>query len=307
MQSLLTSGSQTARDCLGEQRGHLAKRSSCEGPWTNNATLSIAFNPMKVRMPQRATLSFQLSNPFGAADLLMHGESNLHGWGQSPFADPLLLYVRGFDPSSKTYKYEVNQRFGSTNPAFSAIRAPVTLIAMVRVDVGPTREKQSLIQMINRGRVTKGTKLTEAQFKSMYGTGPVANPMSTILRVVDTLKLTGPQADSIATLNRWFTTRMDSIWAPLAKYYSELPDRFDEVEAYDRYRVAREASVDLLIKIAPAVKAVIQPDQWRKLPSYAQSMLDPRYLASIRSGTSGYGMGGAMMMMEGGMAMAVMR
>jgi hypothetical protein len=62
--------------------------------------------------------------------------------------------------------------------------------------------------------------------------------------------------------------------------------------------------VDLLIKIAPAVKAVIQQDQWRKLPSYAQSMLDPRYLASIRSGTAGSGMGGVMMM--GGMGEAVM-
>lgn len=305
MQTLLSSGSRTARDCLGDQVGHLAARSSCQGPWTNNATLSIAFNPMKVRMPQRATLSFQLSNPFGAADLLMHGESDLHGWGQNTFADPNLLYVRGFDPSTKRYKYEVNERFGSTNPAFSPLRTPVTLTAMVRVDVGPTREKQSLIQMINRGRITKGAKVTETQFKSMYGTGPVANPMATILRVVDTLKLTGPQADSIATLNRWFTTRMDSIWTPLAKYYAGLPDRFDEVEAYDRYREARESSVDLLIKIAPAVKGVIQPDQWRKLPSYAQSMLDPRYLASIRSGTAGAGMG-AVMMMEGG-AFAIMR
>jgi len=44
--------------------------------------------PLKVRLPQRATLSLQIANPFGAADLLLHGQNNLRGWGQSPTPDP---------------------------------------------------------------------------------------------------------------------------------------------------------------------------------------------------------------------------
>src|SRR5206468_5437299 len=126
-----------------------------------------------------------------------------------------------------------------------------------------------------------GAKVTESMFKSMYGGGAIPNPMTSILRVADTLKLTPVQADSIATLNRWFTVRIDSIWTPLAKYFAELPDTFDEGLVYDRYRAARETSVDLLMSIAPSVKSVLQPDQWRKLPTYAQSTLDLRYLASI--------------------------
>ena len=50
-------------------------------------------------MPQRANLSFQISNPLGAADLLLHGDNKLHGWGQGAFPQNQLLYVQGFDPA----------------------------------------------------------------------------------------------------------------------------------------------------------------------------------------------------------------
>src|SRR5262249_40222534 len=97
MRSLLTSGSGSARDCLQKQLGTIAGRTSCEGPWYSTANLTFSFNPIKVRMPQRANLTFQISNPLGAADLMLHGDNKLHGWGQSAFPQSQLLYVRGVD------------------------------------------------------------------------------------------------------------------------------------------------------------------------------------------------------------------
>ena len=44
----------------------------------------------------------------------------LFGLSLVAFGIQQLLYVRGFDPQAKKYKYEVNQRFGATRPAFSA-------------------------------------------------------------------------------------------------------------------------------------------------------------------------------------------
>jgi hypothetical protein len=262
----------------------------------------VSFNPLKVRMPQRATLSFQISNPLGAADLLLHGSKNLRGWGQQVFPDQSLLYVRGFDPEGPTprFRYEVNQRFGATSPAFSAFRAPVTLTAMLRFDVGPTRERQMLEQQLDRGRTKEGQKIPEPVIKMMFGNGGLPNPMAQILRQQDTLKLTGPQADSIATMNRWYVIRVDSIWSPVAKYLAELPSRYDEDEAYDRYIRARRATVDLLAKLGPKVKGLLTPEQRRKLPPFVASYLEPRYLASIRSGTASFTGGGMMGPMGGG-------
>jgi hypothetical protein len=287
MQQLLTSGSGAARECLAKQLGQLAKRNSCQGPWTSNASLSISFNPAKIKMPQRASIQFQLSNPLAAADMLLHDDNKLKGWGQFAMPDASLLYVRGFDPSTNRYRYEVNQRFAATNPQFSAFRAPVTLTALLRFDVGPTRERQLLTQQLNRGRTLPGNKAPEPLLRAMYGQGGgIQNPLSTILRQQDSLHLTAKQADSIAALNRWYSIRLDSIWTPVAKYLGTLPDRYDEGVAYDRYMNARHATIDMLAKIGPEVKDLLTADQRRKLPAFVASYLEPRYLASIRSGTA---------------------
>ena len=303
MQSLLDASSARVRSCLQRQLGQVAGRNSCEGPWTSTASMSISFNPIKVHMPQRATLSFQISNPLGAADLLLHGANHTHGWGQSAIPDASLLYVRGFDAANQRYRYEVNQRFGATNPQLTAFRSPVTLTAMLRVDIGPTRERQLLTQQLDRGRTHDGIRLTQPILRALYGSGGLTNPLSVILRQQDTLGLTPAQADSVATLNRWYIVHLDSIWTPITTYFAGLPDHFDEGEAYARYRHGREASVDLLLKLSPDIKGLLTDDQRRKLPSIVSSYLDARYLAAIRSGTAGaagFGSGGGMPFIEGG-------
>src|SRR5438132_12280363 len=136
MRQLLDQGAPLARDCLGHQLGQLSKLASCRGPWalSGNNAINVTLNPLKVRMPQRAQVRFQLGNPFGAADLLLHGTSNARGWGQSTSPDQTLLYVRGFDPMTKRFIYEVNQRFGSTAPRQSVSRSsPVTMTALISV------------------------------------------------------------------------------------------------------------------------------------------------------------------------------
>ena len=305
--SLIENGASAASDCLAKQRGQLAGRNSCQGPWISSASMSFSFNPLKVRMPQRASLSFQVSNPLGAADLLMNS-GNLKGWGQPTIPDPQLLYVRGFDPQTRQFKYEVNQRFGSTNQAFGAFRNPVTLTAMMRFDIGPTRERQTLTQQLNRGRRTPGTKTPEIMLKAMYGNGGFPNPLSTILRQQDSLKLTAVQADSLASLNRQYTMKNDAIWTPLAKYLADLPDTYDPDIAYDKYMTARRSTIDLLMHVGPSVKNLLTAEQRRKLPTFISSYLDARYLASIKSGTATFtgngGFGGGAPFMLGAEIMA---
>ena len=288
MQSLLAKTTGNAHGCLQRQLGNLAERNSCQGPWTSQATLSLAFNPLKFRMPQRATLSLQIGNPLGAADLLLHGNDKLRGWGQPAFPDPTLLAIRGFDTQARRYLYDVNDRFGSTQPALTAVRAPVTVTAILRFDLGPTRERQALTQQLDRGRTLRGNRTTEPMLRAIYGSGGgIPNPLATILRSADTLGLTGMQADSVASMNRRYLIKLDSIWSPVAKYLAALPDKYNKDEAYSRYQHAREASVDMLMGLVPTIRQLLTPSQRRKLPAFIASYLDTRYLASIRSGTAG--------------------
>ena len=306
IRGLLASAGADARDCLQRQLGQLAQRNSCNGASTQQAFLSVSFNPLKLRLPQRATLSFQINNPLGASDLLLHGSNDLRGWGQAAQPDATLLYVRGFDAAAQRFRYEVNQRFGSTRPAFTTFRAPVTITAQLRFDLGTSRERQILTQQLDRGRRTPGQKAPEPLLNAMYGNGGVTvNPLAQILRQSDSLQLTGPQADSVATLNRLFTIRQSAIWAPVVKEFARLDDRYDHDVAYARYRKARESTIDLLRQLAPDVRGLLTDAQRRKLPPIVASLLDQRYLASIRSGTVGGGefggfVGGGLNIPQGG-------
>ena len=291
MQTLLASTSKGARECLSAQLGALAGRNSCEAPWTQSAVLSISLNPLKIGLPQRASLSFSISNPLGAADLLLHGEGDIKGWGQVSTPDPALLYVRGFDQGNQRFLYQVNERFGNSSPQLSAIRAPVTVTAQLRWDLAPTRERQLLIQALDRGRIHQGSKAPEPQLKAMYGSAGLPNPMATILRSADTLQLTSQQADTLATMNRWYLIRLDSIWSPVVKELAALPNAYDRDAVYAKYTRARQGSVDLLVALSPRLNALLSKEQIRKLPQFIAVYLDTRYLASVRNGTAGSGFG----------------
>ncbi len=290
MQSLLTNGTKETQACLRAQLGQLASRNSCTAPWNMSGNLNISFNSLNVGLPQRATLSLQIANPLGGLDQLVNGD-NVKGWGQSINPPQQLLFVRGFDATTQKFKYEVNQRFGSTRPSQTAVRQPVSITASLRFDIGPTREKQQLIQQLDRGRSRPGNKSNVQQLRGAGNIGLI-NPIQQIMQQADTLKLTRRQADSLATLNRKYVLRSDSIWAPVARLLADLPDKYSHDLAYDRYIDAREQTVDMLIKIAPDMKKLLTASQYRILPTQVAGYLDKRTLKGLRSGTAGGGGGG---------------
>ncbi|HYV97505.1 MAG TPA: carboxypeptidase-like regulatory domain-containing protein [Gemmatimonadaceae bacterium] len=287
IQDLLSTASKGVRECLKSQLGRLAGRGTCTGPWMGfGSNVSISFNPQKIGLPQRLNISFNFNNPLLLADLLINGQDNMHGWGQLIPPDQSLLYVRGFDPVSQTYKYEVNRRFGSTRPS-QTIASGLTYVSLnVRYDIGFTRERQTLTQRLDVGRSHPGTKYSAAVLKSM-STSTIPNPMAMILQQPDTLKLTRKQADSLAAMSRAYTLKAEELWQPVSRYLEALPNDYDHGEAYDRYVVAREGAVDYLIHIVPAVKKLLTPTQWRMLPMNITNYLDVRVLRAIRSSSAG--------------------
>jgi hypothetical protein len=292
MQQLIEGSSGMVRSCLAKQLGRIAERNSCQGPWSTNGSISFTLDRVKFRMPQRGSIQFSISNPLGAADLLVNGSGNLRGWGQSPFFDQSLLYVRGFDANRQQYRYEVNQRFGVVRKEIMTLSSPVTLTASMKFDLGPVRERQALAQQLARGRTQPGTRSSELTLR-LNNTNAVSNPLATILRQQDSLRLTSLQADSIASMNRTYMYRVDSLWSPVARFLATLPTDFEESEAFSRYMEARRTQFDFLMRIGPLVRELLTAEQRRKLPISVINSLDPRYLAAIRGGTPVYLGGGA--------------
>jgi hypothetical protein len=286
MEQLLAGANDAVRECLGGQLGRVAARNSCRGPWSSTASLNLTLDRVKFRMPQRASISLSLSNPLGAADLLVNGSDNLRGWGATPSPDAALLYVRGFDPDTRRYQYEVNQRFGATRPQFMTLRSPVVLTLSARFDLGPTRERQLVEGWLEAGRTRPGSVRRDVRYWN--DREQIPNAMWMILREQDTLQLTSLQADSLAAMNRRYNYQADSIWTPVARHMSELGMTYDFEDAFRRWMNARKAQVDLLIGLVPHVSALLTPEQRRRLSRYHVNALDPRYLRAIRNGTNSF-------------------
>jgi len=286
MSALLTSGSTSARNCLTRQLNRLAERASCQSPWVVSNAVQIKFNPQKIGLPKRATVSLQVINPLGLADLALHGTTDVRGWGQNIPPDQNLLFVRGFDPSAKQFKYEVNQRFGSTRPRESATHAFPYVSLSVRLDIGLPRERQLLTQRLDMGRGRPGDRATSETMKNL-ATSVIPNPMAMIMTQELELKLTRGQADSLANLSRKFSVFTDSVWTPVASYLAALPDGYSSAEAYGRYVSARERTVDYLLTLVPDAKEVLTATQRRQLPLQIANYLDRRVLEFLRSSTAG--------------------
>jgi hypothetical protein len=288
MRSLLEHGSAAARDCLARQLNQLASRGSCQAPWIIGNGLQFKFNPQKIGLPKRATVSLQIINPLGVADLALHGSNNEQGWGQRIPPDQNLLFVRAFDPITHQFKYDVNQRFGSTKPSEATVHTLPYLSLSVNVDVGMPRERQLLTQRLDMGRVRLGDRSSAEEMK-ILGTSVIPNPMAMILTQQTELHLTREQADSLANLSRAFSVFADSVWTPVSVYLAALPENYQHREAYDRYVSARERTVDYLLTLAPDAKSLLTASQLRKLPLQISNFLDRRVLQFLRSSTAGDG------------------
>jgi hypothetical protein len=264
----------------------LATRGSCQTPWTTNSAMLVKFNPQKIGLPKRATVTFVVQNTLALADLAFHGSDHLRGWGQNVPPDQNLLFVRGFDAATRQFRYDVNQRFGSTRPQQSSVYALPSVSLQISLDIGVPRERQLLTQRLELGRSQEGTKLTPIAF-AQFGLASIPNPMLLILRSSDSLELSRAQADSLADLIKAFGAFADSVWIPFGRETAALPDHYSAGDAFARYSAARARSIDYLIGLVPTVKAVLTPAQQRKLPPLVANYLDVRVLRFWRTSSVG--------------------
>jgi len=286
MQSLLDGGAPAARECLARQMNRLATHGSCQTPWTATGLLGIRFNPLKIGLPKRTSVHLNITNPLGILDLALHDRRDIRGWGQAIQPDRNLLFVRGFDPATNQFRYEVNQRFGSTRPTQTTMRVLPYISATVSIDVGAPRERQVLTERLDLGRSRPGAKESAEMIKAV-GSSTIPNPMAMILQQAGELALSVVQADSLATLSRRFAVFADSVWTPVARHLATLPESYDRSDAYRRYVRAREETVDLLIALAPSVRSLLSASQRRKLPPQIADYLDARVLKFLRSSSAG--------------------
>jgi hypothetical protein len=136
MARLLDAVPGSVRECLESQIGEISERNSCRNPWTQSLDLRASIRPNLPTVGRRLTLSLDGRNVLTGLDQLFHGRDRMKGWGEGQRADANLLEVRGFDPTTQSFNYEVNEGFGQTNRGPNAFRNAFSLTISARLAIG---------------------------------------------------------------------------------------------------------------------------------------------------------------------------
>jgi hypothetical protein len=280
MSTLLSTVPGSVRSCLTRQLGGVATRNSCIGIWQPSLDLQLNWRPNLLGLNRRLAVSFLTVNFLGGLDQLVHGSNNLRGWGQFRGQDNTLLYVRGFDPVTNAYKYEVNERFGATRNGANGITVPFQIGVQARYTLGPDRMREMINGMIRGGGGGRGAGFggfgggadagAAGAAGNAAGAGMLAglnfNPVNAVLQLKDSLQLTDaqvaalkPLSDSLAAtsaaLGKEFQETMRNAGAnpDMGALMGRMTGRFEQIRKDNEAAVKR-------------IEAVLTPQQWAKVP-----------------------------------------
>lgn len=277
MRRVLASAAPSVRDCLRGQLGTVAARNSCQGPWQPAFDLQLNIRPNVLGLDRRLTLSIVTTNLISGIDELLHGANGAHGWGAVRLPDPTLLFVRGFDQTTNSYVYQVNERFGSTAASASAFRVPFQIGFQGHFALGPDRMRDRLRAAFGgrggRGGAPNGPSTgpgTASDFASRMGRG-FTNPVTAILSLKDSLHLTDDEVAKLQPIAAQLQAKNDSVEAAIRKRIDDAGSNADPralvLSLRPRLADARQARERAL----DAVKKVLTQEQWKSLPDELKS------------------------------------
>jgi Carboxypeptidase regulatory-like domain len=288
MTRLLANTSPRARDCLLSQMGKVASRSICSSPWSPSLDLQANIRPASFGLDRRLTISVIALNTLTGLDQLLHGSNNLRGWGQPSFPDRTLLYVRGFDPTTNTYKYQVNEHFGVTNGTRNAFRVPFQIAIQGRLALGTDPARQQFNNVIGRG---PGGRMNLEALKARM-TRLVPNAFLDIIAVNDSakLELTPDQIVKLQSSGDAFKVKADSLIDKVANMLADTTVKNpDPMTVFAKLQPSMAEGRKLATQAINEAKAVLTPAQWAKVP---ESIKSPGLRRGGGEGGGGFDRGG---------------
>jgi hypothetical protein len=229
MSTLLASTTSEARDCLQSQLGSVAGMNSCRRPWS--ATMNARFDWNK-RFGDRyhyLSGSVNFANPLSGIDRLFHGADHLRGWGAPAYPDPTLYVVRGFDPTTQRFTYDVNPRFGNTRPSLSALLNPFRVTLEFSFSLNGNIQRQQLDVYMRPTRGAPGVRPpADTIYRRLRSTGAsAASPFGWIILNADSLLLSPEQLSAIQAGQDRLRSRTDSTYKAIAAELASLPAEYE--------------------------------------------------------------------------------
>jgi hypothetical protein len=265
MTRLIANTSPRARECLLSQMDKVSSRSICSSPWSPSLDLQANIRPSSFGLDRRLTISVITMNTLTGIDQLLHGSDHLHGWGQPSFPDRTLLYVRGFDPVTETYKYQVNEHFGVANGTRNAFRIPFQIAIQARLALGTDPARQQFNNVVGGGR---GGRLSADALKARM-TRLVPNAFLDIIAINDSAKLnlTPDQIAKLQSSGDAFKVKADSLIDKVANMLADTTVKNpDPMTVFAKIQPSMAEGRKQATEAINGAKAILTPEQWAKVP-----------------------------------------
>lgn len=277
MQRLLANSPDAVRSCLSEQLGRVAQRNSCTGVWQPSLDFQANWRPNFWGLNRRLAVSVVTVNALGGLDELLHGSNNLRGWGQFRGQDITLLYVRGFDAATQSYRYEVNERFGAARNGANGIGVPFQLGINARYTLGPDRMREMLQAMrggMGGGPAGRGQAGAFGAGDAGRGAGPAgfaemaanANPVNAVIQMKDSLSLNELQIAKLKPLSDSLAARNTALGSEVRKVMADAGANPDMGALFGRIRPVMEKLQKQNGEAMKEVEKILTSDQWAKVP-----------------------------------------
>ncbi len=272
MERLLAGTSPGVRECLSRNLGTIAERNSCRGPWQTSLEFQLNWRPAVLGLNRRLMVSVVTQNFLGGMDQLLHGKNSLHGWGSFRGEDNTLLYVRGFDPSSQSYIYQVNERFGSSRQGQNGIQIPFQVGINARYTLGPDRVRDAIDAV--RGAAFGG-RGGRGGGGGPGGGGPAGfatalanvNPVNSIIQMKDTLKLSDDQVAKLQVIADSLNAKNTVLGQDVQKQVANAGANPDMAALMPKLRPQLDKLQKNQQDALKQAQAILTTDQWAKVPN----------------------------------------
>lgn len=280
MSRLLAGASGGAKACLESQLGTIAGRNSCRAPWQPALDLQLNWRPDFWGLRQKMMVSLVTINFLGGVDRLFHGADNLRGWGQPVRPDATLLYVNGFDPATRQFRYTVNERFGSARNSATAVVSPFQVGFQVRYTLGPDRQREMMAAVRGGGGFGGG----RGGFGGPGAGGPgaggdfmarfatlIPNPAEQILELRLGLRLDEDQVRRLTALRDSAAARNKQLGDTVQAQIARAGSRPDPARLMGLIRPLLEQGQAGLQADLKTAEAILTPEQWGQVPERIKS------------------------------------
>lgn len=275
LRSLLANGSKSARRCLEDFAGRVAARNGCRGPLT--ATLNAQY---RARLPRkyasRVTASVYFQNLLGGLDQLIHGSAGMRGWGMQTAPDPVLLVPRAFDPASRTFRYDVNPRFGDTRPSRTLLREPFRVTIDFSFRLGTDYDLQTLRRALEPVKMNKRWERRSVDSLVAFYLQNTSSVHKLVHSESDSLFLTANQARAMRALDSVYSAQVRAIFRPLGQYLAQFSDGVATKAALDSVSAATKAYWKVFWLQPEKVDSVLTPVQRELLPMLKSMLSTPQ-------------------------------